>query len=116
MPTSYFTCTNVMVMHCIFLITQELKTCVQRKYKHFLWLYDQMAEKFPCISLPPLPIKHAVVATGKSVGTKKKRKKKKGEKKNTSDGTRTRNPRLRRPMPYPLGYGGSLKLVRLFTI
>ena len=27
-------------------------------------------------------------------------------KKNTSDGTRTRNPRLRRPMPYPLGYGG----------
>ena len=81
MPTSYFTCTNVMVMHCIFLITQELKTCVQRKYKHFLWLYDQMAEKFPCISLPPLPIKHAVVATGKSVGTKKKRKKKRGKKK-----------------------------------
>lgn len=29
------------------------------------------------------------------------------KKKNTSDGTRTRNPRLRRPMPYPLGYGGS---------
>lgn len=27
--------------------------------------------------------------------------------KNTSDGTRTRNPRLRRPMPYPLGYGGN---------
>ena len=25
---------------------------------------------------------------------------------NTSDGTRTRNPRLRRPMPYPLGHGG----------
>ena len=24
----------------------------------------------------------------------------------TSDGTRTRNPRLRRPMPYPLGHGG----------
>lgn len=26
--------------------------------------------------------------------------------KTTSDGTRTRNPRLRRPMPYPLGHGG----------
>ena len=24
----------------------------------------------------------------------------------TSDGTRTRNPRLRRPVPYPLGHGG----------
>ncbi len=24
----------------------------------------------------------------------------------TSGGTRTRNPRLRRPMPYPLGHGG----------
>ena len=28
------------------------------------------------------------------------------ETKHTSDGTRTRNPRLRRPMPYPLGHGG----------
>ena len=27
---------------------------------------------------------------------------------NTSDGTRTRNPRLRRPMPYPLGHGGDV--------
>ena len=94
MPTSYFTCTNVMVMHCIFLITQELKTCVQRKYKHFLWLYDQMAEKFPCISLPPLPIKHAVVATGKSVGTKKKKKKKKGKKKTPPTGLEPATPGL----------------------
>ena len=37
-----------------------------------------MAEKFPCISLPPLPIKHAVVVTGKNVeGTNKKTNKKK---------------------------------------
>ena len=27
----------------------------------------------------------------------------------TSDGTRTRNPRLRRPMPYPLGHGGDTR-------
>ena len=44
------------------------------------------------------------------MGEKMEKKKivgrKKGRKKNTSDGTRTRNPRLRRPMPYPLGYGG----------
>ena len=33
----------------------------------------------------------------------------KNTKKYTSDGIRTRNPRLRRPMPYPLGYGGSHK-------
>ena len=37
---------------------------------------------------------------------KKKGNWRRGKKKNTSDGTRTRNPRLRRPMPYPLGYGG----------
>ena len=28
---------------------------------------------------------------------------------NTSDGTRTHNPRLRRPMPYPLGYRGMFR-------
>ena len=28
----------------------------------------------------------------------------------TSGGTQTRNPRLRRPMPYPLGHGG-MKIV-----
>ena len=30
----------------------------------------------------------------------------------TSGGTRTRNPRLRRPVPYPLGHGGNCLLVR----
>lgn len=30
----------------------------------------------------------------------------KKKRKTTSDGTRTRNPRLRRPVPYPLGHGG----------
>ncbi|XP_003384967.1 PREDICTED: uncharacterized protein LOC100640359 [Amphimedon queenslandica] len=40
--------------------TKELKVTVQRKYKHFLWLYDQLAEKIPCVSLPPLPIKHGM--------------------------------------------------------
>ena len=43
------------------------------------------------------------------------RGKKKNEKKNTSDGTRTRNPRLRRPMPYPLGYGGLLKVQAVYS-
>ena len=38
--------------------TQELGAIVTRKHKHFLWLYDRLAENFPCISLPPLPVKH----------------------------------------------------------
>lgn len=46
----------------------------------------------------------------------KKAKKRTGEKKNTSDGTRTRNPRLRRPMPYPLGYGGFWIRVRKIAL
>ena len=37
--------------------TKELGSRVSRKYKHFLWLYDRMAELFPCVSLPPLPVK-----------------------------------------------------------
>ena len=37
--------------------TKELDSCVTRKYKQFLWLYDRLAENFPCISLPPLPVK-----------------------------------------------------------
>lgn len=37
--------------------TRELASCVQRHYKHFLWLYDRLAELFPCISLPPMPVK-----------------------------------------------------------
>ena len=37
--------------------TKELGSCVARKYKQFLWLYDRLAENFPCISLPPLPVK-----------------------------------------------------------
>lgn len=37
--------------------TKELSSCVTRKYKHFLWLYDRLAEGFPCVSLPPLPVK-----------------------------------------------------------
>ena len=35
---------------------------------------------------------------------------------NTSDGTRTRNPRLRRPMPYPLGHGGDINLENFYLI
>lgn len=76
-----------------------------RKYKHFLSLYDQLAEKVPCISLPPPPIKQSQFITGKK-RERGNRRMEKAHKKNTSDGTRTRNPRLRRPMPYPLGYGG----------
>ena len=37
--------------------TRQLGSRVTRKYKHFLWLYDKLAELFPCISLPPLPVK-----------------------------------------------------------
>lgn len=37
--------------------TRPLGSKVSRKYKHFLWLYDKLAELFPCISLPPLPVK-----------------------------------------------------------
>lgn len=37
--------------------TKQLNSSVTRKYKHFLWLYDKLAEVFPCISLPPLPVK-----------------------------------------------------------
>ena len=37
--------------------TKELSSCVTRKYKQFLWLYDRLAEGFPCVSLPPLPVK-----------------------------------------------------------
>lgn len=37
--------------------TKQLGTQVTRRYKNFLWLYDKMAEFFPCISLPPLPVK-----------------------------------------------------------
>ena len=37
--------------------TKELGSCVPRKYKQFLWLYDRLAENFPCVSLPPLPVK-----------------------------------------------------------
>ena len=38
--------------------TEQLGTRVARRYKHFLWLYDKLAELFPCLSLPPLPVKH----------------------------------------------------------
>lgn len=38
--------------------TEQLGTRVARRYRHFLWLYDKMAELFPCLSLPPLPVKH----------------------------------------------------------
>ena len=37
--------------------TKELGSCVTRKYKQFLWLYDRLAENFPCVSLPHLPVK-----------------------------------------------------------
>jgi hypothetical protein len=37
--------------------TKQLASQVTRKFKHFLWLYDRLAELFPCISLPPLPVK-----------------------------------------------------------
>eukprot|EP00731_Ephydatia_muelleri_P002526 Em0001g2526a len=37
--------------------TKELSSHVIRNYKHFLLLYDRFAEYFPCISLPPLPVK-----------------------------------------------------------
>ena len=37
--------------------TKQLACRVTRKFKHFLWLYDKLAELFPCISLPPLPVK-----------------------------------------------------------
>ncbi|XP_074660290.1 sorting nexin-18-like [Tubulanus polymorphus] len=30
---------------------------VSRRYKHFDWLYKVMIEKFPCVSIPPLPDK-----------------------------------------------------------
>ena len=32
----------------------------------------------------------------------------------TSGGTRTRNPRFRRPMPYPLGHGGKASKLRVY--
>ena len=38
--------------------TEQLGTRVARRYRHFLWLYDKLAELFPCLSLPPLPVKH----------------------------------------------------------
>ena len=40
------------------------------------------------------------------VCSKSRKEKEKGICKSTTGGTRTHNPRLRRPMPYPLGYGG----------
>eukprot|EP00118_Oscarella_pearsei_P006779 m.31324 g.31324 ORF g.31324 m.31324 type:complete len:516 (+) comp31480_c0_seq6:14-1561(+) len=30
---------------------------VKRRYKHFLWLHDQLSELFPCVCIPPLPEK-----------------------------------------------------------
>lgn len=37
--------------------TKELSSHVIRNYKHFLVMYDRFAEYFPCISVPPLPVK-----------------------------------------------------------
>jgi len=36
---------------------QALGAIVSRRYKHFLWLYDRLADLFPCLSLPPMPVK-----------------------------------------------------------
>ncbi|KAI3378415.1 hypothetical protein SNEBB_005527 [Seison nebaliae] len=33
------------------------KTATDRRYKHFLWLHDQLAEKYVTISVPPIPNK-----------------------------------------------------------
>jgi len=44
--------------------TLEYGSCVTRKYKQFLWLYDKLAESFPCISLPPLPVKQSSCESG----------------------------------------------------
>jgi hypothetical protein len=51
--------------------TRELGSCVPRKYKQFLWLYDRLAENFPCISLPPLPVKQG---SGQERGKEARRK------------------------------------------
>lgn len=37
--------------------TKALGAIVSRRYKHFLWLYDRLADMFPCLSLPPMPVK-----------------------------------------------------------
>lgn len=39
------------------LLLQDPPMTVSRRYKHFLWLYDKLADSFPCVSLPPIPVK-----------------------------------------------------------
>ena len=34
-----------------------MKTSVSRRYKHFNWLHNRLAETFPGVSIPPLPEK-----------------------------------------------------------
>ena len=64
--------------------TEQLGTRVARRYRHFLWLYDKLAELFPCLSLPPLPVKHFsgekknVCSAERGEKKKKKKKKEKG--------------------------------------
>ena len=36
---------------------QHTNVSVGHRFKHFDWLYERLVEKFPCISVPPLPDK-----------------------------------------------------------
>ena len=38
-------------------IPSHTRTAVTRRYKHYDWLHDRLAEKFPMLSVPPLPDK-----------------------------------------------------------
>ena len=39
------------------LLLQHTNQPVAHRFKHFDWLYGRLVEKFPCISVPPLPDK-----------------------------------------------------------
>jgi len=44
-------------MYNFFSQLQHTSVSVAHRFKHFDWLYERLVQKFPCISVPPLPDK-----------------------------------------------------------
>ena len=40
---------------------------VQRRFKHFAWLHDRLVDSYPCICVPPLPVKDFEAKFGTSI-------------------------------------------------
>lgn len=47
---------------------------MERRYKHFVWLYERLKSKYSCICVPPLPDKSHASKYGESFVEKRREK------------------------------------------